>query len=90
MKRYKGKTLKRWLKNIVAMDEAELKSFGIGAYLTEDNRILTGGDDWMKKGKISCMNDIIHKFSKDVQSRYEKKVIDEADNFVENYFYEVR
>jgi hypothetical protein len=87
MEKYKEKTLMEWMQNIVAMDESALNAYGPCAHLTEDNRVLTGGDDWMKKEKISWMKDKIHTFTKNIETEAERRVVEEANDFVERFYF---
>jgi hypothetical protein len=87
MKIYKGKTLMEWLIDIVGMDEATLKAKGSCAHLTEDNRVLTGGDDWMKLEKISWMKDKIHVFSKNIETEADRRAVEDANDFVEKFYF---
>jgi hypothetical protein len=87
MKTYKEKTLMEWIQDIVAMDEATLKANGSCAHLTEDNRVLTGGEDWMKKEKISWMKDKIHTFTKNIETEADRRAVEDANDFVERFYF---
>ncbi len=87
MEKYKEKTLMEWMLDIVAMDEATLKAKGSCDHLTEDNRVLTGGEDWMKKEKISWMKDKIHVFSKNIETEADRRAVEEANDFVERFYF---
>jgi len=87
MEKYKEKTLMEWMEDIVAMDEATLKANGSCDHLTEDNRVLTGGDDWMKLEKISWMKDKIHTFTKNIETEADQRAVEEANGFVERFYF---
>ncbi len=87
METYKEKTLMESLLDIVAMDEETLKAYGSCDHLTEDNRVLTGGDDWMKLEKISWMKDKIHVFSKNIETEADGRAVEDANDFVERFYF---
>jgi hypothetical protein len=87
MEKYKEKTLMEWMQDIVGMEESALKAKGSCAHLTEDNRVLTGGDDWMKLEKISWMKDKIHVFSKNIETEADRLAVEDANDFVEKFYF---
>jgi hypothetical protein len=88
MEKYKEKTLREWMLDIVAMEEETLKAYGSCDHLTEDNRVLTGGDDWMKLEKISWMKDKIHVFSKNIETEADRRAVKDANDFVERFYFD--